>query len=436
MEDRRRAVHRQGSRFDGVFFHIGYGVVCLTFLALAIEAASTVVVGVYHGSYLRLSVVAPTLGYHDVTPRFSLRNMLGSDLLAASHVYDTEPWGPEFLKADREPAVEWGHRYEPFREWGNSEVHGRYINIDEGVGGAWRRTVNNCRRRTDRRLTIWVFGGSTVAGMHVPDAATIPSYLSEVLNADDGGACVDVMNLGVIGYVTNQETILLTALLKAGHRPDVVVFYDGANDAGTGAYSPGIASAHADLFDIKRRVEHSVNVSGIADRSYAVRAARAALAHLIGGVPVFARNGGHVAPPYGSEQTLRRQVQETLDNYEANLALVEVLGRAYGFRRYYFWQPILSYGSKRQTAFEHAYLSLPQYNDPDEYRATVAVYREAERRAALHGRFTFLGHVFDGVGDPVYLDTVHLGPGGNRAIAAAIARVLSAGSATAAATLN
>lgn len=111
-------------------------------------------------------------------------------------------------------------------------------------------------------------------GTAVPDWGTIPFYLSRDLNAGSKD-CVFVSNFGVEGYVTDQEVILLTELLKAGEHPDIVIFYDGVNDS-LMAWSPsGPPNPHFMFGDVKKRVEGSL--SGRLDflqKSYTVRAAQ------------------------------------------------------------------------------------------------------------------------------------------------------------------
>jgi hypothetical protein len=88
--------------------------------------------------------------------------------------------------------------------------------------GTLRRTINQSGT-CDNPVRIWVFGGSTVFGMGVPDWATMPSQLLAVLNEGSLG-CVQVTNLGVEAYVSTQEVLLLLEELKAGRRPDITVF--------------------------------------------------------------------------------------------------------------------------------------------------------------------------------------------------------------------
>jgi hypothetical protein len=38
-------------------------------------------------------------------------------------------------------------------------------------------------------------------------------------------------NFGELGYTAHQSLMLLVQLIQEGHRPDIVVFYDGVNEA-------------------------------------------------------------------------------------------------------------------------------------------------------------------------------------------------------------
>lgn len=245
-------------------------------------------------------------------------------------------------------------------------------------------------------------------GTGVPDWATLPSYLSRDLNADSPD-CVIVSNFGVEGYLTNQEIILLVELLKAGGHPNVVIFYDGLNDAGAAGPSFGPPKPHFYIETIKARVEGSF--SGRFDfvrDSYTLR-----LAGTIRGL-LFQR---HFSRSVLDE--LHTKAVATLDNYEANLGVAKALSRAYNFRIYCFWQPSLYYGHKPLVPFEQ---QLPVSDSWS--RIVTAVYQEADTRAAATRDFVFLGGIFDSVQKPLYIDQGHLGPLGNQLAAQAIAKYI------------
>ena len=80
---------------------------------------------------------------------------------------------------------------------------------------------------TNPSKTIHVFGGSTVFGTGAKDQETIPSYIQKLLNRN--GVDAAVKNHGFMTLVASQQLAALKAAdLQKG---DVVLFYDGGNDA-------------------------------------------------------------------------------------------------------------------------------------------------------------------------------------------------------------
>ena len=332
---------------------------------------------------------------------------------SASPAYEGYAWAEDFWREQRaRDELETSPLpYEPFRIWGTPRSVAKYINVDATEMGAVRRTVNPLRPacKSRKALKVWFLGGSTAWGTGTPDFATIPSYLSARLNAGGDDRCVEVTNLGVDGYNTNQEIIYLIQQLQAGRRPEVVIFYDGINDAYAGAYWPGIPSTHEGYIEVKAKFESRIiDWPGLGARSYFLKVAHGALRRLKGTSVTGAQ-----------EQDLPALAKATMDNYEANLRLVECLAQAYGFKAHFFWQPTLLYGGKPQVPFEGAIRDTGQLQ-----HAVQAVYEEAERRAAASGKLILLSHLFDQIREPLYVDFFHLGPQGNEVVATAVANRL------------
>jgi lysophospholipase L1-like esterase len=333
-----------------------------------------------------------------------------------SPAYDNEKWGREFWA---EQGAFWSQarsNYLPFMVWGVRKWHGKFINTDDTEMGTWRRTVQAesavCGNMAGRK--VWVFGGSTVYGIGTPDWATIPSYLSRELNTNPS-ACVEVTNLGVEGYVTNQEVILLSQQLKAGRKPDIAIFYDGINESLVGGFSPGIPTAHWNFDMIKNRVEMGPDSKLVLLNS----------SHLFQLIKLLLENHSQKGLPTFSDAELTAKAQATLENYETNLRFVHLLASAYGFKTYFFWQPALAYGDKPLAPFEQ---ELKEARSKElggrVHRGLNAVYQEAETRSSASESFVFLGHVFDKVQELIYVDEFHLDPRGNQIIARAIAQAL------------
>ena len=338
-----------------------------------------------------------------------------------SPAYESEKWGREFWTEQSAFWAQARSNYLPFMVWGVRKWHGKFINTDDTEMGTWRRTVpaisDACRNTAVRR--VWFFGGSTVYGIGTPDWATIPSYLAGELNSDPA-ACVEVTNLGAEGYVTNQEVILLSQQLKAGRKPDIAIFYDGINESLVGGFSPGIPTAHWNFEMIKTRFENGADSKlGMFNNS-----------HIVQLISLLLQNYGQKGIPRTSDREVAARAQATLQNYETNMRLVHILESAYGFKTYFFWQPVLAYGAKPLAPFEQ---QLREARSKElggrVHRGLEAVYQEAEARSAAAQSFVFLGHIFDGVQEPLYVDEFHLDPRGNQIIAHAIAQAVRPGSA-------
>jgi lysophospholipase L1-like esterase len=329
---------------------------------------------------------------------------------AASPAYAGHEWAQGFWQEEhlRQKSR---HDYVPFLLWGVNNWHGRYVNNDEGKTGVWRRTVNPARDDCQaHEVTVWTFGGSTVYGIGVPDWATLPSFLSRDLNVA-GSDCAVVSNFGVEGYVSNQELILLMEQLKVDGHPDIVIFYDGLNDALAAGPSSRPPQPHFEFDLIKHRIEGTLK--GRFDfirESYTLRLAGAIRAGLF---------GQHFSRSVLGE--LHTKSVATLDNYERNLSVAKALAKAYNFRLYCFWQPSLFYGQKPLVPFEK---KLSEIAVKDSWSSIAAVYQEARTRAAPIGSYVFLGNLFDSVPEPIYIDEAHLGPRGNELAAQAVARYI------------
>ena len=84
----------------------------------------------------------------------------------------------------------------------------------------------------DPTRTIWFFGGSTMRASDAPIETTIPSLVAKALDAENPPSHCNCVNFGVNAFNSLLETKLLQKeYIEAQTRPDLVVFYDGANDA-------------------------------------------------------------------------------------------------------------------------------------------------------------------------------------------------------------
>lgn len=113
--------------------------------------------------------------------------------------------------------------------------------------GTYRLTINaeGFRRRSDVGkekpagvYRIFLMGGSAAHGVssappfpvqHLDDTRTIDAVLERLLNEHARGQRVEVINAAVTGYQLFQHTAYLQSEVL-DHHPDLVIFFDGAND--------------------------------------------------------------------------------------------------------------------------------------------------------------------------------------------------------------
>jgi hypothetical protein len=109
--------------------------------------------------------------------------------------------------------------------------------------------------------------------------------------------------------------------------------------------------------------------------------------------------------------------------YFANCRIVRALGREYGFRSVFFWQPVIWVGKKPLTPDEVVFRSATA---PDMvalaglFRATYPRVEQDASREGVHS----LTDVFDNQRSPIWIDVMHVVPLGNRLVAQRMLREL------------
>ena len=256
------------------------------------------------------------------------------DLRAGLPAYDSVDYDPRALleevrKSDRTV-------YEPYTIWKRRPYRGTYTTID--LTGA-RRTVGNST--SEDALDIWMFGGSAVWGVGAPDHETIPSQLAALLNGTLG-IDAHVRNLGRRGYVSTQEVIHLMRELQAGRRPDIVVFYNGVNDAAAVSLWPEFPGVHVSFDTVRDRFESTDedgDLGWFARSTGLYKASRIVLDRVEGesferdGIIVYADRDTDATPNY------RWLAELGIDLWLFNARVIDGLARDYGFTPLMAFQP-------------------------------------------------------------------------------------------------
>jgi len=93
-----------------------------------------------------------------------------------------------------------------------------------------RPTANNAPPEAKDVTTIWMFGGSTTRGISTDDQETLPSFVARQLNDVPPVRPARVTNFGVDGFNALMESKYLQKMLVESPPPQIITFYDGAND--------------------------------------------------------------------------------------------------------------------------------------------------------------------------------------------------------------
>lgn len=280
-----------------------------------------------------------------------------------------------------------------------------------------------------RTYTVAFFGGSTMAGVSVPDEFTIPSHFSKLANAEANtrGIYYFARNYGVSSYTFTQSLMKLILRLREGERFDYVVFYSGANDIDY-AYAAGEAGALYNEKGIRNKLEGGfggqlkefiktrINSCGICRAVLTISRNAPVLREYL--TPYLVKLRRAVLFQEGareSEEGLEELAKEIAGYYVKSHELLDALSGAYGFRYAEFWQPSLMYGGGPVGDEEKLFKSDNRLTD-EKLKTLYRLTREYVRAANMKN-FYDISDALDGRPGSYYLDAVHIGDDGNGMVA-------------------
>lgn len=114
------------------------------------------------------------------------------------------------------------HQYEPFVGWKTLPFHGKTTNISNA---GLRTHQNDSVQAGHGKSVVRFFGGSTMWGEGSDDQHTIPALFNSAHPE------FSVYNHAQLAYNTRQELDALISVYSRNEPTDVVIFYDGVNDA-------------------------------------------------------------------------------------------------------------------------------------------------------------------------------------------------------------
>jgi hypothetical protein len=253
-----------------------------------------------------------------------------------------------------------------------------------------------------------VFGGSTTFGYGVADDFTLPSHLQGQLERRYPSRCLQVSNYAQGYFFSSQELLQFVNLLKAGHVPDWAIFVDGANDTyqmSARRDVPYFSDVVGSLWEMRHRgpscprfdwlpISHVVNA--VRERLWGPPPTKPASDHPIP-VPDADRSGAYVA-----------------DRYKHNVRMIRALCAEYRVQCRFVWQPtFFNYDRALHAAFPYAG-DVPKF-----WGEAYDQIRAWEAKDVL-----YLGDLFQGVREKVFVDSLHYNEKWNGEIAARIADLI------------
>lgn len=325
------------------------------------------------------------------------KNLTNEDKRATLPNYDRYDWATTHFKEFGELDT----RYQSFVVWRRLPFSGKTINIDQngvrvtaGSGGA------------EDGPTIAFFGGSAMWGSGVDDENTIPSLFAR------SHPRFHVYNLGESGYIARQSLNLLLNMYAQSIHPDIVIFYDGVNDAGHECRREVGPLAHAREAGIREVVETFGHPISFLSMIYPIKAF---LQREFPGDSKDPAQYDCVSDPKEAEAVSRAML--------ADWAAAKYVVEGYGGTFVAALQPVAYFGNPNTT-------HIADRLEEDFGKQFEAVYSiigkllDEEFRMLRHN-VVDLRHAFDG-NEVIYVDFAHVSPNGNEIIAQRIGEALAA----------
>ena len=291
--------------------------------------------------------------------------------------------------------------YQSFIGWRRNPFEGNYKNVLPDYN-------NRLSTNSSISQSSWFFGGSTMWGTGAVDSETIPSWYASMSNSE-------VLNLGESAWVSRQSVNQLMNLFGDGHRPRLVVFYDGVNDVLHGCRSehknvPAHIQESAIASKLKQK-PHDVLMQSLVPLWNFVTAPYKALGAKIGFK--VSKHQSYGSMDCSSDPGKADRIASHLIN---NWYSAYLLARAHGAQFIGILQPQVFSSSIRSD-----YLHPGDLYMESEYLAVYPIIKQKMKVACAIDP-VFCNHLVDGTTwldgvDPVYIDFCHLTGSGNKIIA-------------------
>lgn len=279
------------------------------------------------------------------------------------------PWADEYFREIQlTPSSYW-----PFTESRPRRFDAKYVHVDD-----WsRRSYEPVNAPTDIPV-VWMFGGSTAWGEGQRDEYTIASDIARI--AERAGTPVRVVNFGQRGWTHFQEMILFEQLLASRPKPDLALFYDGANEINAqsldvkGVPTHVLVDQYAKLTSGRVASEFTGQPRSSPWNSLQViwdeYSTHSAIRKIVGrlqdefAAPVGATeiDGGKDDGRHSNYTKTIQDARNAVDVYERGRRMTEDLASDHHVEAVFFWQPVKA-GPAEEWADDH--ITAPTINISD-----------------------------------------------------------------------
>jgi lysophospholipase L1-like esterase len=295
-------------------------------------------------------------------------------------------------------------------------VRGGQSLVGVSVNARGFRDRERAPRKPDGVTRVLVLGGSAVFGYGVYDGESLFTRVLERRLADalGPGRPIEVLNAGVPGYDSTQETILLATKLL-DYSPDLVVMFDGWNDFFTAGNTP--------------ENKPIANLAFLQTEQALLRGERPGwsllrCSALVRGLERLAHDWTQAAAKPVPDHVfgMFHDHPDALPLYRRQLAQACRTARGSGARVLLVPQPELFQRSGPIPSGETAMRERQQPGYAEYARARYPDYVAAARDVAVSEGADFLDgtRVFDAAGDKCFLDFVHFNERGHALVASVL----------------
>lgn len=299
--------------------------------------------------------------------------------------YKGVPWAAKHFSESRLLGAE----YFSYVGWRRELFNGETITIV----GDYRERKTLPEGMADRPV-VYFFGGSTMFGTGADDAGTIPSHFARLTG-------MRARNFAESGYSAHQSLEMLLRLLQDGHRPDIVVFYDGVNDVKNKCRSELGPYSDSQEFRIRTRLDPDVGTL-----RYFFLAVLDPFERLTG------KFVGTRTRPYDCDKN-EAKAKAVAEALISDWELAKLVTKFHGIRFIAIFQPVIYFSATKK---EHIPVDKPLEQQ------FVKVYPMMAERVKQKG-YVSLTSALDAE-EYLYVDFAHLSPNGNERMANRLAEIV------------